>query len=295
MPRTPSAPDPERVRGTSHVGGHPTTGTPRRTLLPLLVAASATVASLALLVAAVRLDWLGADVGRGAEFCEASRAGALLQPVNTMSNLGFVLAGLAVGWYAGLPRGRLARRGLATTYAVVVVLLGPGSMAMHATQSHLGGLLDQLSMYLVAGFATAYAGIRLAGRGEATFGVALTALVASCAAVGSIGAVPVVNNSGNAAFALLLLVAVVLEGLARRRAQRPGDLAWIGAAVAAMAVAFATWGLSGTDAPLCDPHSWLQGHAAWHVLGAVAAYCLYRYWTSADEAPARQDSAEPAL
>lgn len=288
-----SAPDPQRVRGTSRLP-EPTTAPPRRSRVPLLVAAVTAVGSLALLVVAVRLGWLGADVGRGAEFCEAARSGGLRQPVNTMSNLGFVLAGLSVGWYAGLPRGRLARRGLATTYAVVVVLLGPGSMAMHATQSRLGGSLDQLSMYLVAAFAVAYAGIRIAGRGVGTFAVAFTALVTLCVVVGSAGALPVVNNAGNAAFALLLVVAVALEVRARRGALRPGNLAWIGAAVAAMAVAFATWTLSGTGAALCEPGSRLQGHAVWHLLGALAAYCLYRYWASADERPLRQESAEPA-
>lgn len=288
-----SAPDPQRVRGTSRLP-EPTAAAPRRSLVPLLVVAVTAVGSLALLVTAVRLGWLGADVGRGAEFCEAARSGVLRQPVNTVSNMGFVLAGLAVGWHAGLPRGRLARRGLATTYAVLVVLLGPGSMAMHATLSQRGGSLDQLSMYLLAGFAAAYAGIRVTGRGVGTFAVALTVLVTLCVVVGNAGALPVVNNAGNAAFALLLAVALALEVRARRRARRPGNLAWVGAALAAIAVAFAIWTLSGTGAALCDPRSWLQGHAAWHLLGALAAYCLYRYWASADEPPVRQERAEPA-
>ena len=30
----------------------------------------------------------------------------------------------------------------------------------------------------------------------------------------------------------------------------------------------------------CDPDSWLQGHAAWHLLGAVAAYFLFRLYES---------------
>ena len=72
-----------------------------------------------------------------------------------------VLAGLAVAWHASRP-GRLGgalgtHPALATAFAVLVVLLGPGSMAMHATQSEVGGHLDLLSMFLVSGFALAYA------------------------------------------------------------------------------------------------------------------------------------------
>ena len=54
----------------------------------------------------------------------------------------------------------MAGPGLAPAYACLVVLLGPGSMAMHATGSELGGNLDMLSMYLVAAFAAAYAAMR---------------------------------------------------------------------------------------------------------------------------------------
>ena len=56
---------------------------------------------------------------------------------------------------------------------------------------------------------------------------------------------------------------------------------WIWGAVGSIAVAFVVWNLSKNGAPLCDPHSLLQGHAAWHLLCAVSAYCLYRYWNSA--------------
>ncbi len=264
----------------------------RRGPAPLLVATAAAVVSLVALTVSLRTGSLGADVGRGAEFCEADGPVGLRQPANTLSNLGFVLAGLAIGWSAGLPRGRLARRGLATSYAVVVVLLGPGSMAMHATRSELGGRLDQLSMYLVAGFAAAYAAVRVAGWGVGAFAVLLAALVALCDTIGRAGSLPVVNNAGNAAFAVLLAVAVALEARIRRHVDRPGDLAWIGGALGAMAVAFATWTLSRTGAPLCDPHTWVQGHAVWHLLTAVAAYCLYRYWTSAHDPDPRRDRAD---
>ena len=73
---------------------------------------------------------------------------------------------------------------------------------------------------------------------------------------------------------------MVLEVRLRRRVAGPGDARWIGAAFASMAVAFTIWNLSKDGRPLCHPDSLLQGHAAWHLLCAVAAYCLYRYWVS---------------
>src|SRR5689334_15068495 len=110
---------------------------PQRDLRPFALAVAVAVVSGGLLLVAVAHGWLGPDVGRGDRFCEAARTAALvLQPANTFSNAGFVLAGLAVAWRAGAPSTTIvANPRLAAAYAVVVVLLGPASAAMHATQS----------------------------------------------------------------------------------------------------------------------------------------------------------------
>jgi hypothetical protein len=40
------------------------------------------------------------------------------------------------------------------------------------------------------------------------------------------------------------------------------------------------WNISQTGTSLCDPYSPLQGHAIWHILDAVAAFCLFMYYAS---------------
>ena len=257
---------------------------------PLALAALTAVVSLTGLALAVRFGWLGADVDRGAGFCEAA-AGTIRQPVNTLSNLGFVVAGLAVAVRAGRPgglgRSTMSRMpGLATAYACLVVLLGPGSMAMHATESALGGSLDMLSMYLVAAFAASYAAMRRWRRGPVFLATAYAGAVAACELVGTYGGqVPVVDFAGNLAFGALLLVALVLERQHARRSTHPDrqstlDLRWLVAAVAALAVAFAVWNTAKTGRFGCFPHSLYQGHGVWHVLCALSAYCLFRLYAS---------------
>lgn len=252
---------------------------------PFLFACLVALVSLGLLLAAARFGWLGPDVGRGGGFCEASREGWIKQPANTVSNLGFVLAGLAITWRAGDPSrlGRTMGRapGLATAFGIVVVLLGPASMAMHATETALGGHLDMTSMYLVAAFAAAYAAYRLfrltLGLGAALF----AALVLGCEVVGeTFGAVPVFMHAGNVAFAVLLVAAVAMEVALRVGGRAVTDLRFGGAALGAMLGAFAIWNVSKDAGPLCDPTSWLQGHGIWHLLGAVAAYSLFRLYAS---------------
>ncbi|GAA1128904.1 ceramidase domain-containing protein [Nocardioides aquiterrae] len=241
---------------------------------PLAWATLVALASTGLLAVAVGAGWLGPDVGRGAHFCEAARDGWVKQPANTFSNLGFVAAGLAIAAQAT----RWPLGGLATPYACLVVLLGPASAAMHATQSSLGGRFDLLSMYLVASFAAAYALMRWVRQGRTFFWQLFLLFVAACELVGLAGdGVPVVQQAGNVAFAVLLAVAIATEVRLHRR-DHGTDLRWGAAALGTILLAFAIW--NATRSRWCDPHSLLQGHAAWHLLGAASAYLLFRLWAS---------------
>ncbi|QBX56706.1 hypothetical protein EXE58_15395 [Nocardioides seonyuensis] len=247
---------------------------------PFLVTAAVALTSVALLAAAITLGWLGPDVGRGANFCEAARDGLLKQPANTLSNAGFVVAGLLVAWHARTRTpGQVMSTSLATSYACVVVLLGPASAAMHATQSAWGGHLDMLSMYLVAGFAASYAWVRWARRGSRAFAVAYLACLLACELAGLWSEpIPVFLYAGNVAFGSLLVAAVVLETALWLRAETQRSIGFGFAALGALLVAFTIWVLSQNG--WCDPHSLVQGHAAWHLLCAVAAYFLARLYAS---------------
>jgi len=227
---------------------------------------------------AIRYGWLGDDVGRGANFCEAARNTFVRQPANTFSNAGFVIAGLLIAWHARNPSG-LSRQ-MSTAIACLVVLLGPGSAAMHATQSELGGHLDMTSMYLVSAFALAYALMR-------SHGTPFVPVFVAGVAFGEIAGLwdadlPVVTYAGNVAFGLMLIAAIVLEVRIRRRGEKSANAAYAIASLAALVIAFIIWNASKTW--LCDPHSLIQGHAIWHLLGAVSAYFLYRYYASEENA-----------
>jgi hypothetical protein len=276
---------------------------------PIAIAGATAAVSCGLLAVAIGRGWLGPDVGRGANFCEAAHEGVVRQPANTFSNLGFVVAGLLIAWHAsgrppvgarpsmgappstgarpsmGAPGGLLARPQLATAMACIVVLLGPGSAAMHATQSALGGRLDMLSMYLVASLAFAYATTRWLRGGAGLLAATFIGGVVGCELVGSWSVqLPVVDHPGNAAFGILLVSAMAVEVLIARRAQTRARRPYAYASVAAILTAFAIW--NATRTWLCDPHSLIQGHAIWHLLGAVSAYLLYRYYAS--EEPLRE-------
>jgi hypothetical protein len=154
-------------------------------------------------------------------------------------------------------------------------------MAMHATESSLGGRLDVLSMYLVASFAVAYAAMRVCRRGPGFMAVVFAAALAGCEAVELAGGgLPVVMHAGNLAFGALLLTALVLERRLLRRGDSTLDRRWILAAAGTLLLAFAVWNTAKDGSPLCWPGSVYQGHGVWHLLGAVSAYCLFRFYAS---------------
>ncbi len=202
-------------------------------------------------------------------FCELARAEGIAQPANAWSSLAFVVAGVAV--LALVRQATRPERVLLPLLAVALAAVGVGSFAFHATLTLWGQFADVLPMYAVGCVLLAGALVRLgrvAPRRAALGGVAL--LVA-------LGLLlwwwP---ESRRVLFAAVLLPGIVLELVhaGRDRAAR-----WLHLGLGLLVTAYLLWVLDQTGL-LCDPESPLQGHAAWHVLGAAAGWCLARHWVA---------------
>lgn len=252
-------------------------------IIPVLVA----VISMLLFFIALVSGWFGPGGVVAGEFCEAARPGLIKQPYNTWSNVSFILSGIIIAWQ--LMRGDydananiLTRKPFyAIFYASLVVLLGPGSMCMHATTSDLGGFFDMLSMYLVASFTWAYALERFFSGRPVHFAILFTVFLSFCIWADGREDIHIgFDFFGDTVFAILIGLTVITEVLNRFIRGMHHDIRWAGAAFASLMLAFFIWNISGTGTSLCDPYSPLQGHAAWHILCAVSTYCLFRFYAS---------------
>ena len=94
---------------------------------------------------------------------------------------------------------------------------------------------------------------------------------------------PVVMFAGNVAFGIFLVVALVLERQIARRGEVTLDLRWIWASAGSLLLAFAVWNTAKDGSPLCFPTSVYQGHGVWHLLCALAAWCLFRFWAASEQ------------
>jgi hypothetical protein len=154
----------------------------------------------------------------GGSDCEQALAGLLTQPVNALSSLAFVPAGVLTIVAAMRATGRL--RFQLAVYAGALIAVGVGSFAYHGPQP---------------GWA-----------GRAHDGSIIVALV--CA----------------------ILLATTTGGR-RDRIWRTGSGRL---SMVLVAAALAAYAAGRTGSPLCDPDSWIQFHAGWHVLAAGSALAL---------------------
>ena len=251
-------------------------------IIPVIVA----VTSMALFFIALVNGWFGPGGKVASEFCEASGPGLIKQPANTWSNISFIISGLLIGWQ--LMQGAYSDRNNSITrnpfyaifYASIVVLLGPGSMAMHATTSDIGGFFDMLSMYLVSSFTVAYALQRFFKLGTGYFIAKFIVLLSFCIWADGAPYHIIFWFFGDTVFASYIGITVIIEVGNRYIRHKHHDVRWALGAFGLLMSAFLIWNLTRTGTSPCHPDSLIQGHAAWHILDAVAAYFLYRYYAS---------------
>ena len=92
-------------------------------------------------------------IGKASRWCETVSGGLFREPLNTWSNIGFMISGLFIFWMISNENVKTNNLFFGITpvsvlYASVVIFLGPGSMLMHGTNTQWGGWADNLSMIM---------------------------------------------------------------------------------------------------------------------------------------------------
>lgn len=209
-------------------------------------------------------------------FCENPRIGSLfLQPSNSWSSFGYVFVGFFLMHDARLRRGTTAFpiEG-AIMFGIAAITVGVGSVLLHATLTLWGQFADVLGMYLVSGFTLVYAVAKVARLDRAKSAMLYVAVCVALVTVLLIA--PEVRRW--LFFAVLLTSLIIEIGFARPlRADVILHYLLLGALV--KAVGFGVWVLD-QNRTLCASDSLIQGHAFWHVCGAVSLWLTYCYFRS---------------
>jgi hypothetical protein len=202
-------------------------------------------------------------------FCEARIDGVIAEPANTWSSLAYVVVGV---WLLG--RAWQSRRAPLLLAGATGVLVGVGSVALHATETFLGQFVDEASMFLLSALTVTFALRRLLAW-ESTRCLAHYVGLASVPTI----LLALFPRSGIPAFGIEMGAAIGLELLLSRRSDGAICYRFLQCSLAMFGGALGIWTLDITRLA-CG--TWavhqVNGHAIWHVLSAasLAAYCLYQ-------------------
>ena len=237
------------------------------------------VAAIWLLLGALGPDWAvyaPATCTATRCFCELPRIGSLIvQPANSFSSYGYAFAGFLMivlsqgkNWNSGF------HKHAASWFGVTAIFVGLGSVLLHATLTLWGQFFDVMGMYLVSGFMLVSAVTRWRNL-SVRQAVSLYLVVVGGLLV-VLYLVPEVRRS---LFAVVLIAAIALE-LVFARPRRPGvKVSYYLLGIVTKAVAFSIWNLD-QHGIVCAPTSLFQGHAVWHLLGAVSLWFTFSYYRS---------------
>ncbi len=244
-----------------------------------VAAALVTIAGAAALLAVMRIlytwdAWRPATCMPDHCFCESIRAQLIRQPSNSISGLAFLTLGVLV--LGATPSGSRfsAKHIYPRLYATASIAIALGTIFYHASLTFVGQTADVLGMYLIATFLVLYNAARWREISSRT--AAWSYVLGNVILLGGLVLVP---GARRYVFAVLVLAALALELAARRKLHTRANAHLFVAAVGILLAGFFIWTLDITRR-VCAPQSWLQGHALWHIAGAVSAWLVYRYYDS---------------
>jgi hypothetical protein len=204
-------------------------------------------------------------------FCEERLCSWVVEPANTWSNIGFVLA----GWFI-LRSARLNPRAGSFLTGLTAILVGLGSALFHASGTRLGEVIDVSAMYLISALFVTVNLQRLRSWSEQ-----LTWLVFGVLSLSSVALMLVSGSNG----ILMFTAQIVLFGLSEiymvfSPSRFPADrrpLVWL---VVSFGVSCAVWLLDLRRVVCLPDNHVLGGHALWHLLNGLALWFYFRYQES---------------
>lgn len=208
----------------------------------------------------------------GESDCEEIGDGFFHQPVNALSSGAYTLFGLWLVWRA-IQRGD-QEKSVEIFYGLALASVGIGSIAFHGPVPPGARLLHDLTIAAVlAVIAARNLGVL---KGWSRGGV-ISSAAGLILAVGVVMAFA--PEAGIVLAGVVGAAAAITEVIVYRKGHRRFSrrTAWIlGSMAVLLAVAGIVNVLGRTDGPMCDPDSYFQGHALWHVLTA-GAFMMYGY------------------
>ena len=212
-------------------------------------------------------------------WCEAARVGSfILEPVNTWTNLGFILTGI----YFLLKASRFQHgnntlgrdKHYPMLYGGALAFVGLGSFFFHMSQTFVGQWFDVFGMYLVSVYYICYNLLRIGKLQKKSF---LISYFVICIILGLV--IAYIPATRRILFGTSIGIALIQSIWIQMKVKSVINSKYLWLAVGSYLVAQTVWVLDKKRI-VCDPYAWMNGHGVWHILTCVAAVSVYLYFNS---------------
>ncbi len=197
----------------------------------------------------------------GGSDCESIGTGVLAQPINTVSSLAYTVIGVLIfGWAFSVP-GR--ERSYRLVFGVLLALTGIGSVLFHGPQVGVSQFTHDATFLVTLWFLAAS---NLADLFQWSSARRWAVIVGGSGTIGgALWISPTITN----VVMVLGVVALVVSDVSLRRQGRTSS-GWFVASLVTILLAVGMFLIGRTASPYCDPDAFFQGHAVWHLLGAIS-------------------------
>ncbi|NNC96118.1 MAG: hypothetical protein HKN92_11195 [Chitinophagales bacterium] len=233
-----------------------------------------------------------AAFGNAYSFCELDRGPcSVRQPINTWSNLGFLIVGLISLTFGinDFRRRKINTQSLIVKYPAFSIMMGIsciyvffGSFFYHASLTYFFQKMDITGIYALMISILAYNTYVLFPKYKfkAKERDSHHVIIPAAILIFLLFYFYVWKLNINYLFPLIVFITFVLKYMIiRSGAHAKAFLRYLGIGLVSIVLAGAMWILDFTDL-LCSPYSVLQGHAVWHILCAISALFIYFYYRS---------------
>ena len=233
--------------------------------------------------------WAGMRISQSAvtiEYCEFNQVDRFFhQPTNTYSNLAYFFLGILI---LGIAREDSKNRGklrlnrledfplLSALMGICFVYLSVGSAFFHASLTYVGQRVDMNATYAIMLTLIGIAFYHIMHKIRFTTAQKSGWVLALLTLIGLFLKVALLLSSARLVPALILLLNVLMViNYVQFRQERSIWLVIISLVLIVVAIRIRTLDVQKVG---CDPHSFFQGHALWHVLTALSSFCSYAFF-----------------
>lgn len=217
-------------------------------------------------------------------FCEPVQSAIIRQPINTLTNLIFIIAGILIAYIAFFDwftnknqRDKNLMRShwiYPAIYGTTIILVGFGSIITHSTMNFFGQSLDNLGMYFIAIFIALYNYARMNYFSTKKFLLLYSAITVLCFVTAAFS--PHLRRP----LFIAMLVAILSSDILVRLITHPqASRKYFLASIFSLAIGCSAWILDIQNISF-DPISLIQLHSIWHIGMGSAIFFLYLYYRS---------------